>query len=201
MIAIETKRISEVVRPGDIIVTHNKISLISKVIEEYERGTSNNKYPLYPSHVVQVYDNYYCIDQVFPFSKLTALSNYLDFYHEVLVIRPKMTEEETISIINLMRKDVGIVYDIIQLIGFIFQYISYKLFKKKVINYLDIKHASVCSSNISKRLKKISERFDLSKYEFKKNAGLVTPLDFIRVSQMDNNFEIIDGTGKFKKIL
>lgn len=201
MILQEIVKVKSLLRSGDILLVYTKNNIISAAIQYYESSLNRNEFPIYANHVVQIYDTKYCLDQLFPIADFSENKKYLCKEHEIAIVRPNFDNDEIIKCKRLMIKDNGTLYNIFQIVGFILQWICYKLFKKKIENYFDIKAASVCGGSVLKRLKKISLRFDISKEEYHDDYGLVTPMDFLRACKINHNFKFVYGTGKFNNIL
>jgi len=196
----ESIHLVKVIQPGDILVVNTDNSIISIMIQKYEHSLDRDKFFIYANHVVQVYDKRLCLDQMFPISKFDNFVKYLNKNHQIAIIRPNFTTQELEKCQSLMLKANGTVYNILQIIGFCFCWASIKIFRYQIENYFDIKKADICSSAILRRLIVVDKRFNIVENEFHKDEGLVTPQDFLRAVNLNNNFKFIYGTGKFLNI-
>lgn len=190
--------LTSLVQAGDILLINTKDSFLADIIQQYEKDTNRDKFYIYADHIVQVYDDKFCIDQHFPFAKFSNYAEkYFSFEHEIVLIRPNLSDKELLLCKQLMLSDVGTFYGVLQIVGFAFYYISSKLFKKKIRNFLALKSVEVCSLSVFRRLIAIHSRFNIAEEEWQSDEGLITPQDFLRACAVNANFKIIHRTTNF----
>ena len=181
-------------KPGRILLrSKHKYDILSGTIKEIDDC-------IY-SHMMTVVGEDEILDILFPYSKIFKLTesltrdNYKDY--EIAVIDFNFTDEERELFIQKVRKREGTFYNVFQLIGFLLSYAHKKIFGKEIDNPLSLKEGLICTS-VTRDLKKIDTRFDLSLLEESGDIDMVSPRDIHHAAISDKNdiFKLVYETKK-----